>query len=133
MSEAIFVLDASALLALMLGEAGADVVAARIGRACIGAVTLSEVVAKLTERGVPQAVVHESIEELGLDVRPFTAEQAMLAGNLRNAARGAGLSLGDRAGLALAITLKAEAVTMDAAWANIPLPVQVTLVPRRHA
>lgn len=127
MSETGYVLDASALLAAMLGEAGAEVVETHFAQACISAVNLSEVVAKLAERGVPAASIHESLSDLDLDVRDFDTAQALRAGDLRNATRSLGLSLGDRACLALAGELKATAITTDAAWAGIDLGIAIEL------
>ncbi|WP_165322845.1 type II toxin-antitoxin system VapC family toxin [Rhizorhabdus phycosphaerae] len=127
MSEVRYVLDASALLAAMLGERGAQLVEAHFSSACISAVNLSEVVAKLSERGVPDAAVQESLADLDLDVRDFDTAQAMRAGSLRNLTKSKGLSLGDRACLALAGELNAVALTTDEAWADIELGIAVEL------
>lgn len=127
MSDVGYVLDASALLAAMLGERGAQAVEAHFSDACISAVNLSEVVAKLSERGVPEASIQESLSDLDLDVRDFNTAQALRAGALRNATRAKGLSLGDRACLALAEELNAVALTTDAAWADIELGIAVEL------
>ena len=127
MSDVRYVLDASALLAAMLGEPGAQTVEAHFADACISAVNLSEVVAKLAERGVPAESIHESLADLDLDVRDFDTAQAMRAGDLRIATRSQGLSLGDRACLALAGELKAIALTTDRAWAEIDLGIAVEL------
>ena len=125
MSDAAHVLDASALLCVMLGEPGADAVAALMSDAIIGAVNLSEVVAKLQERGVPNAVIDESLDELGLVIVPFDADHAVRAGKLRAITRRFGLSLGDRACLALAMATGGTAVTTDRAWAGLGLDVRV--------
>lgn len=127
MSSPVYVLDASALLAAMLQERGAQHVQDRLVDARIGAVNLSEVVAKLQERGVPDDVVEESLAELNLIIVPFDAEQAVMAGKLRRDTRAAGLSLGDRACLALAAMLGAIAITTDSAWRNLTLPVEIEL------
>lgn len=127
MSSPVYVLDASALLAAMLQERGAQHVQDRLVDARIGAVNLSEVVAKLQERGVPDDVVEESLAELNLIIVPFDAEQAVMAGKLRRDTRAAGLSLGDRACLALAVMLGAIAITTDSAWRNLTLPVEIEL------
>lgn len=127
MSEVGYVLDASALLAAMLGERGADVIATHFSDACISAVNLSEVVAKLSERGVPDDAIRESLADLGLDVRDFDTAQALRAGALRNATKTKGLSLGDRACLALAGELGATALTTDAAWQDIDHGIAVLL------
>lgn len=118
-------LDASALLALLLGEAGADAVHAILPRARISAVNLSEVVAKLQERGVPEGVIIDSLAELDLDVIPFDQPQAIRAGLLRQATRPDGLSLGDRACLASAATAGATAITTDRAWGDLDLGIAI--------
>ena len=114
------VLDASALLALLQDEPGADAVASRLPNSAISAVNLSEVVAKLTERGVPAAELRQALDGMALDVRPFDTEAAYAAGSLRRATRTLGLSLGDRACLALAMQLDAVALTTDRAWLGLP-------------
>ena len=127
MSKKTYVLDASALLAVMLGEAGAEAVHAVLADAQIGSVNLSEVVAKLQERGVPDDAIDQSLADLDLPVVLFDQEQAIRAGKLRLVTRGAGLSLGDRACLAVAATLGAVAITTDRAWANLSIDVEIAL------
>lgn len=119
MSETNYLLDASALLALMLGEDGADEVHNILAGARISAVNLSEVVSKLQDKGVPDDVIGQSLAELDLDVVPFVHEHATRAGLLRKVTRAAGLSLGDRACLATATTIGATAVTADRHWSTI--------------
>ena len=127
MSDKSYVLDASALLALMLGEDGADAVHAVLDRALMGAVNLSEVVAKLQERGVPDDVIDLSLADLDLSVVPFDRSQAVRAGKLRTTTRSAGLSLGDRACLATAAELGAIAITTDQAWARLSVDIEIEL------
>ena len=115
------VLDASAVLAIMLGERGADRIEEILPGAMIGAVNLAEVVAKLQELGVPDAEIDREIAELGLPVIPFDAAQAMAAGKLRARTRSLGLSLGGRACLALALARGLPAVTMDRGWAALDI------------
>lgn len=128
MADPAFVLDASALLALMLGEPGAERVEAVLGDSCVGAVNMSEVVAKLQERGVPDSLIDASFADLGLTILPFDAAQAAIAGKLRLATRAFGLSLGDRACLALASALGAVAITTDRDWARLELGTGIEVV-----
>jgi len=128
MPAAACVLDASALLATMLGEPGASEVEERLVDACISAVNLSEVIAKLAERGVPPDVIVESLAELDLDVREFDFAQASRAGLLRLPTRGFGLSLGDRACLALAAELDRPAITTDKAWTKLDIGITIEFV-----
>jgi PIN domain nuclease of toxin-antitoxin system len=122
------VLDASALLALLGGERGADVVAGALPGAVISAVNLSEVVAKLTERGMPDREVRRALDGLGLDVQAFDREQAYLAGQLRTGTRSTGLSLGDRACLALGQRLKTVVLTADRQWEAVRAGVDVQVI-----
>jgi len=120
------VLDASALLALLNGEPGAEVVAAALGQgASIGAVNLSEVVAKLAELGVPEAAVRQAIEPLGLDVVDFDTDLSYLSGMMRSSRRQLRLSLGDRACLALGRRLGLPVLTADRTWLGLGLHAQV--------
>jgi len=124
------VLDASALLAVMFGERGAEEVLERLPGAVIGAVNLAEVVAKLQERDVPDAEIDRDIAELDLPVIPFDAAQAMASGKLRARTRSHGLSLGDRACLAVAAARGVPAITVDRGWAEVDVGVRV-IVARR--
>ena len=119
MSEGIVVLDASAVLALLQNEAGVDVVAKLLPRGAMSAVNLSEIVAKLTGHGMPAGDVRDALDGLSLDIHSFDREAAFAAGELRRGTRGSGLSLGDRACLALAARLGVAAVTADRAWASL--------------
>lgn len=121
------VLDASALLALLHGEPGSERVAAVIPGAAVCAVNLCEVVGKLAERGVPEAVVHSALSGLDLDVIPFDEPLAVRAGMLRPQTRALGLSLGDRACLALAEHLALPAITTDAQWSKLDLGIEIVL------
>lgn len=122
------VLDASALLASMFGEPGSEEVNARLDAACISTVNLSEAIAKLSDRGVTEVDIAETLAALDLDVRSFDAAQAERAGLLRSSTRGVGLSLGDRACLALAAALDRPALTTDKAWAGLDIGVQIELI-----
>ena len=119
MSDKPAVLDASALLALLQNEPGAEVVAIRLTQSVISAVNLSEVVAKLVDHGLPEADLRAALDVLDTDVRAFDAAAAYAAGELRRLTRDAALSLGDRACLTLATRLGAVAVTADRSWAKL--------------
>lgn len=116
------VLDASALLAYLRDEPGADVVAETIADgASMSAVNLAEVLSRSADRGADPAKLAATLAEGGLlngaiAVEPFTTADAIDAARLRPLTRDAGLSLGDRACLALARRLGNPAVTADTAW-----------------
>ncbi len=126
MSEVI--LDASALLAAINGEPGAEVVEETLDRAIISAVNLSEVVSKLTERGVSEAELREMLEEHELRVIPFDQEQAVAAGLLRAPTGRVALSFGDRACLALAMKLDLPALTAAKSWELLAVGAKVRLI-----
>jgi PIN domain nuclease of toxin-antitoxin system len=122
------VVDASAVLIILNEEPGMTVVVEVLPLAVIGAVNISEAVAKLADGGMPGPEIQEAIEGLGLDVVPFDAELALAAGLLRPLTRLAGLSLGDRACLALGMRLHVPVLTADLSWAGLDLDVEVRLL-----
>jgi ribonuclease VapC len=121
----IYVLDASALLCLRQEEKGAERVARALPAAVIGAVNYSEVMGKLVESGIDEATADGLIDTLQLRVIPFDRTQARLAGSLRTTTRKLGLSLGDRACLALAATEGATALTCERSWTKVEAPCKV--------
>ena len=124
-----YVLDASAILALLKREAGSDQVSTAIADgAAIGAVNLSEVVAKLTEAGMPEPVIHQALDPLGLDVHSCDERLAYEAGSLRAATKQLGLSLGDRCCVALARALNLPLLTSDRAWGNLDIGIAVRVI-----
>jgi len=110
------VLDASAVLALLFEEPGAEVVRAQLQTGVIGAANLAEVLAKLSDHGLPAVEAVRAVTILGLEVAPMTEAQAGRSAKLRPMTRAVGLSLGDRACLALAAELGAPALTADRSW-----------------
>lgn len=121
--------DASAIIALLALERGHERVQAAIDAgAYLSSVNLSEIVAKLHERGDSGSRIRTMLAVLRVTVVPFDEELAYRAGLLRGATRSAGLSLGDRACLALAERLGLPAVTADRSWAALGLPIQVDVI-----
>jgi ribonuclease VapC len=119
------VLDASALLALLYREPGADVVEEVLDGAVVSALNWSEVLQKLAHRGLGAASsTVGALQELGLRIEPFTLVDARRAAELCQT----DLSLGGRACLALAHRLAAEALTADRAWTTVDAGVTVRLV-----
>ena len=122
------VLDASAILAAIGSEPGADLVLEQISQAAVSTVNLAEVQSKLIEKGFPPDEAWESALSFAREVFVFDAQQASTAGGLIPFTRPFGLSLGDRACLALAITLKAPVYTTDRVWANLNLDIDIRLL-----
>ncbi len=119
------VLDASAILAIILNETGNDKVRAALNDATISTVNLSEIYATATEKGLDIAATRQGLAGLGLAIVAFGEAHAFLAGELRRQTRGYGLSLGDRACLATAMIEKRPVMTADRAWLQLALPVEV--------
>lgn len=133
MSEA--VLDASALLAYLQDEPGADAVEARlVAGAAISTVNWSEVLAKVAAAGAAAAQRLERLMRPGgglmelLAIAPFLRRDAERAAALQALTRIRGLSLGDRACLALADRLGVPAVTADRAWIDLDIAVDVVRI-----
>ncbi|MBB5717031.1 PIN domain-containing protein [Sphingomonas aerophila] len=113
------VLDASAVLALVRDEPGADKVEAHIGRAAMSAVNLQEVVKELLLSGLDEPTIRDLLGELRLDVRSHDADAAYAAAALHAQTREFGRGLGDRSCLALAIQLGVPALTADREWKKV--------------
>lgn len=108
------VLDASAVLALLQREPGSEGVG--LAGSVMNSVNYAEVVQKSVERGRAVDTLLQELTLLGLDVRPFSPQEAQLAGELIAVTRPYGLSLADRACLATAKHLGCTAVTADRNW-----------------
>jgi PIN domain nuclease of toxin-antitoxin system len=128
------VLDASALLALLKGEPGAERVAEALEQgAYLSAVNLAEVLSKLADWGEDPAEAQARMAQVGLlgaavEVLPFTGEDALEVARLRALTRAYGLSFGDRACLALARRLGLPALTAERAWAELDLGIPVEVL-----
>ena len=128
MPESVYVIDASVLLAVILGELPLEQTKPWLADSCMSAVNLSESVAKLVDHGYAPEVIIDILAATKVDVRPFDREQAEQAGLLRASTRQFGLSLGDRACLALAHELQRPAATADKAWAKLDIGIPIELI-----
>ncbi|MBT9331090.1 type II toxin-antitoxin system VapC family toxin [Paracidobacterium acidisoli] len=122
------VLDASAILAVIAQEPGADLILAHIGSTVASTVNLAEAQSKLVHDGAPKDDAWEDILTVVQEVISFDAEQAKLAGALRTQTRSLGLSLGDRACLALAISIGAPVYTADRIWKKLRLGIPIHVI-----
>ena len=122
------VLDASALLAYLQLEPGAGSVRAALGRALMSTVNWTEVIQKAAGSESEAAELRVDLESLGLVLEPFSAGQAETAGFLRARTLEYGLSLGDRACLALAIERGETILTADRVWPRLSLGIGIELI-----
>jgi PIN domain nuclease of toxin-antitoxin system len=122
------VLDASALIALLRDEPGAEAVEHLLGRAVMSVVNWAEVLQRYRAHGIDTADKRESVEALGVGIVGFTPDDAEMAAELWEPTRAAGLSLADRACLALARRLDLPAHTADRDWRKVDVGVEVVLI-----
>ena len=123
------VLDASAVIALLFREPGAEhLTSALMDDSAISAVNLAEVQARLVRAGVdPEEAWIDALAPVR-EIHPFVVGQAKIAGSLVAQTRSLGLSLGDRACLALAISLKAAVYTTDRVWRDVKVSVPIHVI-----
>lgn len=122
------VLDSSVLLAILKNEQFDDKLLDVIEGAAMSAVNFTEVWSKIYDLGLMEAPRTKIVFGLLSSIEPFTESQARLAADLRNVTRRAGLSLGDRACLALALTIRGEVYTADRQWQNVNVGCDIHLI-----
>ena len=128
MNDGATVADASAILALLKQESFGRFDPRLLFRATISAVNLSEVLERLHSGGLSGSEAEAAVAELNLRVVDFDELQARLAAYLRTRTRRAGLSLGDRACLALGVSLGCPVVTADRAWTRLDVGIEIVLI-----
>jgi len=94
----------------------------------MSSVNLCEVIQKAKQRGAEIAGFDEDLIELGIRIEPFSVQHALIAADLWQTTRTSGLSLADRACLALAVEQNAPVLTADRAWGEITLPAVVEVI-----
>ncbi len=123
------VLDASALMAVLNGEPGGEKLTPEImSAATASTVNLAEVHGKLVQRGFTPEDAWAAANGVVDEAAAFTAEQAKTAGDLVVQTRALGLSLGDRACLALGLALRAPVYTADRAWKHLKLGIRIHVI-----
>ena len=113
-----WVLDSSAIIALLMDEPGAERVTAVLPESVVSTVNLAEVVGVLLRKKVPADIVRRTLDALRLVTVPLSEDAAFSAGLLEPRTRALGLSLGDRACIALAAEQRATILTTDQAMAS---------------
>ena len=122
------VIDSSAVLAWLTGERGAEAVEPVLPVSLVSAVNLAEIITKLVEGGHTDSEATELVLRSDYDVIGFDQTLALRAGQLRRQTRHLGLSLGDRACLALAERESLPVLTADRAWASLDIGVEIRLI-----
>jgi len=122
------VLDASAILAMVHREPGAEVVAQELPRAIVSAVNIAEVASRMSDDDVPDSDIQTTMHSMGVDIVTFDNAMALESGILRRLTRHVGLSLGDRACLALALARSLPVLTADRVWADLRIGIEVRLI-----
>lgn len=129
-----WVLDASAVLADLHGELGAAAVTdAMADASVVSAANWAEVLSMFADEGedpdnIAERLESEGMLSSGLEVFPVTAIDARMIARLRSLTRPSGLSLADRACLALALRLGYGVLTADRQWANLDLGLEIRLI-----
>jgi ribonuclease VapC len=121
-------LDASAMLAYMLAETGADVVEQHLPHAAMSTINAAEVMVRLVDRGMPLESALSMIVKTSVRIVDYTLEDAATAASLRSTTKKLGLSAADRGCMATAIRLQSDILTADKAWATLNLPIRVHLL-----
>jgi len=123
------VLDASALLAILNQEPGAEKLTSDLlSGAATSTVNLAEVQGKLVHRGLDPKDAWEAALSPIREAVAFTSEHARLTGKLVAQTRALGLSLGDRACLALGLALKAPIYTADQSWRKLRVDARIHVI-----
>jgi ribonuclease VapC len=122
------VVDASALMALLLGEPGSDAVAERISESAISAVNLAEVLARMSREQISPRTLIAKLAALGLTVVDFDQAQAVFAGEIREHARAQGVGLADCCCMALALHQAWPVLTADRTWTKLGFDIDVHLI-----
>jgi ribonuclease VapC len=119
-SIAEYVLDSTAIIALLQLEPGHQYVKEVLHESAVSAVNLAEIVNKFAQRGPTLEAVRESLAKLELNVKDWSEDMAYRSAEFTQFSKSHGLSLGDRACLTLAKQLRATAVTSDRTWRRLP-------------
>lgn len=122
------VLDSSAVLAVIFNEAGSENIVDLLQGGLLSTVNLTEIHTRMLLDGWPVDLAWNRVLNMGLDICFFSDEQARVAAELVRVTRPYGLSLGDRACLALAMERKATVYTTDRTWKKLELGIQIEVI-----
>lgn len=122
------ILDASAVMAVVLNEPGADMVMKSLDNATISAVSFAEAFTSMQSKGMTAETAEQVLHAMNMSVEPATEAHARSAARMWPRTKNAGLSLGDRFCLALALERDDEVLTADRAWASVAHGAKVTYI-----
>lgn len=123
-----YILDASALIAVLAQEKGMEAVTPHLPKSLISTVNLTEVATFMLDKGFTVTEAREQLKELVPKIIPYDENLAFAAAELRAKTRAYGLSLADRACLALAKQTKLPVLTADKAWKKLAVGVKIVLI-----
>ena len=121
-------LDASALLAFLFREPGHEQVAEAMAAACISTVNLAETLGRFSRDGLDVGPIAQRLSDSPIEIVPFSSRQAAICARLLPQTRERGLSLGDRACLALASDRQIPAMTADREWTELDTGIDIALI-----
>ncbi len=121
------VLDSSVIIAALKDEPGGDLVEQYVSSGLVSTANVAEVYSYAARAGKPVELVHTFLAYQGLEIVDLSREQAMVAGKLTTLTRSAGLSLGDRSCLALALERNCAVLTADRPWIQFAEPLGIEI------
>lgn len=122
------VIDASALLAILFDEPGADLAIEHSRNGMMSAVNLCEAIERVIRVGGSADLVTDATSRFEIDILTFDAPEAVIAANLRGQTGFAGISLADRACLATALVRRLPVLTADRAWSALGLDLEIVQI-----
>ncbi len=122
------VFDSSVLIALFKQEPGCETAENSLNDALISTVNLAEVASYMARNSVPSETIHEALAAFPIEIVPFETEQALIAGCLYRSCKHLGLSLGDRACLALAKSHNLPVLTADRVWSKLDIGISIQTI-----
>ncbi len=122
-----YLLDSSAVLAVLFREQGFNEVASCLNQAFISSVNYCEVISKVVSKNASPEESKFQIESIIENIIPFEKDLALKAGTLTSFTKQFGLSLGDRACIATALHYGYEIITSDRVWQQLSLPVKINV------
>ncbi|MCE2731557.1 MAG: type II toxin-antitoxin system VapC family toxin [Rickettsiaceae bacterium] len=123
------ILDASALITLLSEEKGHEVVASILPKSIMSSVNVAEVAKFLIEkRGLSKEEVSNIIHSLIEKIMPFDTKLALTSSDIISQTKSLGLSLGDRACLALAISTGYTVYSSDRIWSQLELDCKIVVI-----